>query len=231
QDPAAAERALATIAEMGRGALADIRRILGVLRDESATTPALVPQPVDDDLDRLVQSMRDVGLGISIVRVGEARPLPAGAGLMLYRIAQEALTNVLKHAGPAATVIVHLRWTADRVILMVDDDGRGAAATTDGKGQGLVGMRERAGVLGGTVQAGPRRGGGFRVRVDLPVGGAAGGQPAPAGSTAPNGTAAPEGATDPAGPAASGETPAQAGAPAPNGTAAPGEPSPDKVDP
>jgi signal transduction histidine kinase len=213
QDPAAAERALATIAEMGRGALADIRRILGVLRDESATTPALVPQPVDDDLDRLVQSMRDVGLEISIVRVGEARPLPAGAGLMLYRIAQEALTNVLKHAGPAAVVILHLRWTTDRVVLMVDDDGRGAAATSDGKGQGLVGMRERAGVLGGTVEAGPRRGGGFRVRVDLPVGGAAGGTAATGATTTPGGT------TD--------QREAASGA----GTTVPGEPTPDRVEP
>ncbi|MGO1173069.1 MAG: sensor histidine kinase [Actinomycetaceae bacterium] len=168
QDPDAAERSLETIAEMGRGALSDIRRILGVLRSDDEDV-ALVPQPVDEDLDRLVDQLRDTGMTISVVRMGAPEPLPAGAGLMLHRIAQEALTNVLKHAGPAASVTLLIRWGEGALTMQVDDDGRGAAARSDGVGQGLVGMRERASVLGGVVQAGPRRGGGFRVRVELPI--------------------------------------------------------------
>ncbi|MPV89877.1 sensor histidine kinase [Georgenia ruanii] len=168
-DPVAAERALTTIAEMGRDALADIRRILGVLRDGDARATALLPQPVDADLDALVEQIRTSGVAVSLVRMGESRPLPPGAGLTIYRICQEALTNALKHAGPGARITVLLQWLPGALTLQVDDDGRGAAAPSDGKGQGLVGMRERAALFGGTVQAGPRPGGGFRVRVQLPL--------------------------------------------------------------
>ncbi|MGC5617493.1 sensor histidine kinase [Georgenia sp. Z1491] len=168
QDPQAAERALATIGEVGRGALGDIRRILGVLRGDDAGA-ALVPQPVDEDLDRLVEQVRGSGLGVSVVRLGESRPLPAGAGLMVYRIAQEALTNALKHAGPAAAVTVLVKWSPAGLTLQIDDDGRGAAARGDGQGQGLVGMRERTAVLGGTLLAGPAPAGGYRVRLEVPV--------------------------------------------------------------
>ncbi|MGC5628322.1 sensor histidine kinase [Georgenia sp. Z1344] len=167
-DPVAAERALTTIGEVGRAALGDIRSILGVLRADDSGA-ALVPQPVDEDLDRLVDQVRDSGLAVSVIRLGASRPLPAGAGLMVFRIAQEALTNVLKHAGPAVAVTMLVQWTDDGLTLQIDDDGRGAAARGDGQGQGLVGMRERASVLGGTLRAGPRPGGGFRVRLELPV--------------------------------------------------------------
>ncbi|WP_127128569.1 sensor histidine kinase [Georgenia sp. SYP-B2076] len=169
-DPGAAERALTTIAEMGRDALADIRRILGVLRDGDPSEGAtLLPQPVDADLDALVEQVRSSGAAVSVVRMGTPRPLPPGAGLTIYRICQEALTNALKHAGPGARTTVLLQWLPGSMTVQVDDDGRGAAAADDGKGHGLVGMRERAALFGSSVQAGPRAGGGFRVRVQLPL--------------------------------------------------------------
>jgi signal transduction histidine kinase len=101
--------------------------------------------------------------------MGEPRNLPPGAGLTVYRIAQESLTNVLKHAGPDPKVTVLVQWLPDAIVVEVSDDGRGASAGSDGFGQGLLGMRERATMFGGTVTAGPRPGGGFRVRAQLPT--------------------------------------------------------------
>ncbi|UNX53918.1 histidine kinase [Georgenia sp. TF02-10] len=183
-DPAAAERALVTIGQTGRDALADIRRILGVLRQEDEDGGALLPQPTGSDLDALVGQVRAAGLPVSLVRTGAERPLPAGAGLALYRIVQEALTNTLKHAGPAARATVHLQWSPGAVAVQVDDDGRGASALDDGQGHGLLGMRERAALYGGTVDAGPRPGGGFRVQARLPLDGSAAGAGAPGGDRA-----------------------------------------------
>jgi signal transduction histidine kinase len=175
-DPDAAGRALGTIGETGRAALADMRRLLGVLRDDGgvgvldpASPAELVPQPAAQDIERLVESMRANGLAISLVRMGTPRPLPPGAGLTAYRICQESLTNVLKHAGPDPSVTVLVQWEPAALTLEVTDDGRGAAAVSDGAGHGLVGMRERAAMFGGTVSAGPRPGGGFRVRARLPL--------------------------------------------------------------
>ena len=113
--------------------------------------------------------VRDSGVRASLVRMGTPRTLPPGTGLSVYRICQESLTNVLKHAGPTPTVTVLLQWTAASLVLEVSDDGRGAAAGSDGHGQGLLGMRERAAMLGGTLAAGPRPGGGFRVRAEIPI--------------------------------------------------------------
>lgn len=199
QDPAAAGRALGTIADTGRAALTDMRRLLGVLRTDPrdvppprpygsagsspAPRPAAVPggpaaasppsttapQPAVDDLESLVDQLRASGMRVSLVRLGTPRHLPPGAGLTIYRVAQESLTNVLKHAGPDPTVTVELQWRPASVVLVVSDDGRGAAADADGLGQGLLGMRERAEMFGGTATAGPRPGGGFRVRVELPT--------------------------------------------------------------
>ncbi|PFG40766.1 signal transduction histidine kinase [Georgenia soli] len=180
-DPEAAERALRTISDMGRGALADMRRILGVLRTEDATER--LPQPDDADLDRLVEQVRATGLAVSVVRTGGGGPLPPGAGLSVYRIVQEALTNVLKHGGPEARVTVALHRSPQLLRVQVDDDGRGAAATSDGRGQGLVGMRERAALFGGTLDAGPRPGGGYRVRAEIPLPGPGGPRPAHAPSS------------------------------------------------
>ncbi len=190
-DPRAAERSLGTIAETGRAALADMRRLLGVLRPAAdgpepgtgtgqtpavgtatGQTPAvgsLVPQPAVADVATLVAQVRDSGVRVSLVRMGTPRTLPPGTGLTVYRICQESLTNVLKHAGPDPTATVLLQWSAASLVLEVSDDGRGAAAESDGAGQGVLGMRERAAMLGGTLTAGPRPGGGFRVRAEIPL--------------------------------------------------------------
>jgi len=189
-DPAAATRALGTISETGRAALADMRRLLGVLRTDPVDqarprSPGLVsapeagtgassgattsPMPAAHDLDSLVEQVRASGLRVSLVRMGAPRPLPPGAGLTVYRICQESLTNVLKHAGPDPAVTVLVQWQAAAIQLEVSDDGRGASAESDGLGQGLLGMRERAAMFGGSVKVGPRPGGGFRVRAQLPL--------------------------------------------------------------
>ncbi|MBI9114744.1 sensor histidine kinase [Sanguibacter suaedae] len=175
-DPEAAGRTLTTIGETGRAALADMRRLLGVLRsdgddedDGAALTADRTPQPAAGDIESLVAQVRASGTRISLVRMGTARTLPPGTGLTLYRICQEALTNILKHAGPDPGVTVVLTWARAGVRLEVDDDGRGASADSDGAGQGLLGMRERAAMFGGTVVTGPRPGGGFRVMLDLPL--------------------------------------------------------------
>lgn len=211
-DPAAAGRALGTIAETGRAALTDMRRLLGVLRESPGAGPAAAapgvlpsgaspsgaspsgtgsaavttPQPAVEDVEQLVAQMRASGMRASLVRLGTPRHLPPGAGLTVYRIAQESLTNVLKHAGPDPSVTVLVQWQPTAVVLEVSDDGRGASAGSDGLGQGLLGMRERATMFGGTVSAGPRPGGGFRVRVTLPTPGASGAPaPAAAGGSTP----------------------------------------------
>jgi len=181
-DPAAATRALATIGETGRAALTDMRRLLGILRagpdaaDAGApgtgqvpTVDRFAPQPSADDISALVEQVRASGLRVSLVRMGTPRRLPPGMGLAVYRIAQEALTNVLKHAGPDPQVTVMVGWQPEAILVEVDDDGRGASAESDGLGQGVLGMRERATMFGGTVTAGPRPGGGFRVRAQLPT--------------------------------------------------------------
>ena len=180
-EPAAATHALETIAETGRAALADMRRLLGVLRDDDDgpdgdDAHALAPQPAGGDLDALVEQVRASGLRVSLVRMGTPRTLPPGVGLTAHRICQEALTNVMKHAGPDPTVTVLVQWTDTSLTLEVSDDGRGASADPDdGGGHGLLGMRERAMMLGGTLTVGPRPGGGFRVRAQLPL-------PAPGGT-------------------------------------------------
>ncbi|HZK06286.1 MAG TPA: sensor histidine kinase [Actinomycetaceae bacterium] len=168
-DPEAGERALETIAEVGRASLADVRRLLGVLREPSESASLTLPQPGDSDLEELIAGVREAGLRVSVVRIGRERALPPGAGLSVYRIVQEALTNVMKHAGPNAQVTVLIRWLRTGLALEITDDGRGAAASSDGKGQGLVGIRERAAVFGGTVSMGPRSGGGYEVKVLIPL--------------------------------------------------------------
>lgn len=168
-DPEAGSRALSTISEVGRASLADMRRLLGVLRDTSDESTPITPQPADADLDELVRGVREAGLRVSLVRMGESRTLPPGAGLSVYRIVQEALTNSMKHAGPNARVTVLVQWLHSALALEITDDGRGAAAKSDGMGHGLVGMQERAAIFGGTVSAGPRPGGGFQVKILIPL--------------------------------------------------------------
>lgn len=168
-DPDAATRALTTISETGRAALTDMRRILGVLRTEGSDASDLIPQPADADVHQLVGQVREAGLAVSLVDVGDPRPMPPGTGVAVYRIVQESLTNILKHAGPGVSATVLVQWAPQHLLVQVDDDGRGAAATSDGAGHGLVGMRERATMLGGSLVAGPRPGGGYRTRAEIPI--------------------------------------------------------------
>jgi signal transduction histidine kinase len=168
-DPARAKEALAAISATGRQALAEMRRLLGVLRrEDEETRPGLTPQPGIGELGELLDQARIAGLPVSFSVEGVPRPLPGGAALTAYRIVQESLTNTRKHAGPVASASVVLRYSTDALVLAISDDGRGAAAP-DGAGHGLTGMRERVAVYGGSVVAGPRPGGGFEVVATLPL--------------------------------------------------------------
>jgi signal transduction histidine kinase len=169
-DPAAAVDALTGIAAIGREALADVRGLLGMLRDdEGAAAPdGPGPQPDPALIPALVEEIRAAGTPVRLTVTGEARNLPAAAGLAAYRVVQEALTNVLKHAGAGAEAHVELEWRRDDLTVRVTDDGIGRAADDDGRGRGLQGMRERAALHGGRLEAGPRPGGGFAVHAVLP---------------------------------------------------------------
>jgi signal transduction histidine kinase len=159
--------ALAAIAETGRGTVDEMRTLLGVLR-AGERGPALSPQPGIGDLERLVESVCEAGLPVELHVEGQSSPLPQALDLSAYRIVQEALTNALRHAGPARAR-VSVRYGAGAIELEISDDGAGAARGNGGSGHGLVGIRERVAMLGGEVEAGPRAGGGFGVRARLPV--------------------------------------------------------------
>jgi signal transduction histidine kinase len=167
-DPEAATAALEQISSTGRQALAEMRKLLGVLREGDGQEFA--PQPDVAAIDQLVADVRASGLDVDLVVEGAPQPMPAGPQLAAYRIVQESLTNVLKHAGPAGRAQVRLHWRPDGLELSIEDDGRGAAAVVeaDGQGHGLLGMRERAQLHGGRLTAGPRTGGGFGVSALLP---------------------------------------------------------------
>src|SRR5699024_2770930 len=126
----------------------------------TAASADAAAQPAAGDLEQLVAQVRATGLDVSFVRMGSPRPLPPGVGLAVYRVCQESLTNVLKHAGPGPRVTVLVTWGTTTLTLDVSDDGRGASAGSDGAGQGLLGMTERATMFGGSLTAGPRPGGG-----------------------------------------------------------------------
>jgi signal transduction histidine kinase len=166
-DAARAKRAMEAIGATGRQALAEMRRMLGVLR-ESDGQATLAPQPGVEQLTDLVQQIRTAGLPVDLRVDGDPLSLPTGQELAIYRIVQEALTNVMKHAGPAATAHVALHYGDRAIEVRIRDDGRGATFS-DGRGHGLVGMRERAAVYGGQVSADPVPGGGFEVIARLPV--------------------------------------------------------------
>jgi signal transduction histidine kinase len=166
------QEALATIEATGRQALADMRRMLGVLRDANEQPALLTPQPSMGGLGTLIQQAREAGLPVEYRVTGEPRPLPPGVDLSAYRIVQEALTNALKHAGPGRAE-VNVSY-GDVLELEITNDGRiDGNGEAESGGQGLVGMRERVALFGGTLEAGPRHGGGFAVRARLPVGDAA----------------------------------------------------------
>jgi signal transduction histidine kinase len=167
-DPEGASRAMHAVETAGRQALDELRHLLGVLRPD-ADGEALGPQPGLADLPRLVDQFRAAGLEVSLTMDGAQPDLPARVDLSVYRIVQEALTNALKHAGPNARTEVRLRTGSRGVDIEVLDDGRGGTILT-GSGHGIVGMRERALLLGGRLDAGPRPGGGFHVAAHLPLG-------------------------------------------------------------
>jgi signal transduction histidine kinase len=168
-DPRAAQQA-ALVRETGREALEELRHILGVLRERDAGAP-LDPQPTLADLDRLAQQSRDAGMEVSVAVQGARRRLPATVERTAYRLVQEALTNVHKHAANAATE-VGVRYGRERLEVTVRNarpDGPQPGLEATGGGHGLLGLRERVTLLGGTFQAGPRLDGGFEVCATLPA--------------------------------------------------------------
>jgi len=167
-DPERAREALRSIEVTGRDALAEMRRLLGVLRREEREDATLAPQPGLAQLPALVRRFTDAGLTVDFSVDPGGRALPPGADLSAYRIVQEALTNTLKHAN-ATRARVAVRADADGVEVEVTDDGRGATARAEADGKGLIGMRERVAFFGGDFRAGPRPGGGFAVWVRFPL--------------------------------------------------------------
>jgi signal transduction histidine kinase len=168
-------RTLEKIERSGREALAEMRRLLGVMRDDQGGDGAtLEPSPGLAQLPALVERMRDAGVAVELRMDGNGNGLPPAIDLSAYRIVQEALTNTLKHAGPHANVSVTITREPDAIALEVADDGGAEAvpvSVADGPGHGLVGMRERASMLGGELEAGPCPGGGFAVNARLPLAG------------------------------------------------------------
>jgi signal transduction histidine kinase len=157
---------LETVEQIGRGALTEMRRLVGMLR--SGGEEALAPQPGLGDLERLVGQVCEAGLPVDLQIEGERRELPVGLDLSAYRIVQEALTNALKHAGQACAT-VNVRYHDDSLELEIVDNGKGATPRVESGGHGLVGMRERVALYGGRFEASHRASGGFTVRVLLPI--------------------------------------------------------------
>jgi signal transduction histidine kinase len=165
-DPDRAAGAFRTIAGTARDTLAQLRRVVEVLRADDAAA-ARQPQPSLDELPRLVAQVQEAGLPVDVAVEGAPRPVAAAVGLSAYRIVQEALTNVVRHAGPARAVVT-LRYEPDALAVEVVDDGRGSDGP-GAPGHGLIGMGERAAAVGGTFTAAPRPGGGFSVSARLPL--------------------------------------------------------------
>ncbi len=160
----------------GRDALAEMRRMLGVLRNDESVGPIdqrgqLAPQPSLDDLDTIVANCADAGTPTELTITGDTRPLAPGVELAAFRIVQEALTNVVKHGGEAATATVVLRYDTDALHIEICDTGRGAASGLGDSsgGHGLIGMRERIDIYDGQLAHGPRPGGGYAVSASLPI--------------------------------------------------------------
>jgi len=189
---------LETIAETSRDALAQMRRMVSVLRAGDGSLPAeFAPAAGPDNVPELIDQVRDTGLPITLETIGGPRVMGPDAGLAVYRVVQESLTNVLKHAGPAASVQVVLHYGPREAVVTVTDDGRGAASAIPGggppdseydaapePGHGLQGMRERVELLGGSVHAAPRVGGGYEVSATIPYGTGRGAGPHHATDTA-----------------------------------------------
>ncbi|KIR61672.1 MULTISPECIES: sensor histidine kinase [Micromonospora] len=168
RDPDAADEAIATIEDTGRATLRELRRLLDVLRTDAEPAADLAPQPGLAGIEPLVEQVREAGLPVTLRVEGEPGSLEEGVALTVYRIVQEALTNALKHAGEA-TAVVRLTFGAAYLAVEVTDTGRGPAPGAVRVGHGLVGMRERVGLYGGTLRTGARPGGGYRVYARIPV--------------------------------------------------------------
>ncbi|RSM69199.1 sensor histidine kinase [Actinoplanes sp. ATCC 53533] len=172
--PDQAREALLAVEASGRSAMTELRHVMGLLTmqgvgPDPAGDAELAPQPGLDGLDGLVQRMRDTGVPIELVRSGQRMPLPSGIELTVYRLVQEALTNVVKHAA-GASVRVTLAYGDDHLrVEIADTGGRPGASAGTGTGRGLIGLRERLAVYGGVLQAGPRLSGGYRVQARIPV--------------------------------------------------------------
>jgi signal transduction histidine kinase len=166
-DPQRAIRAMEAVEEEGREALRELRQVLGVLRPDEERE-SLAPMHGLADIPGLVEEMNGVGIGVSLSNAGVPDVLPARIDLASYRIVQEALTNVLKHAGPDPKAEVRLSSDDYTLTIEVTDRGSGVS-TLPGSGHGLAGMRERATLLGGTFEAGPSLRGGFRIMARLPL--------------------------------------------------------------
>jgi signal transduction histidine kinase len=164
--PEEARKALAAVEATSRQALVEMRRLLGVLRQEAEPRGSLAPAPGLAELEALTAEVARAGVRVEVRIEGTPTELPAGLDLSVYRIVQEALTNVVRHAGPA-TARVAVRYAPGRMSVEVVDDGRGG--DHGDQGHGIPGMRERAALYGGTLEAGPLPGGGFRVAATLPL--------------------------------------------------------------
>ena len=168
-DPAEAKASLEAISRTSRSSLAEVRRILGALRTDADTGPrGYHPPPGLDALDTLATELTEAGLPVRVHVLGVPHEVPAALDLTGYRVAQEALTNVVRHAGPAQAEVT-VRYEDRQVTVQVDDDGRGTTAQgSSAGGHGQLGMRERVAVWGGTLHTGPRPEGGYRVIATLP---------------------------------------------------------------
>jgi signal transduction histidine kinase len=167
EDPEAARRGAHTIAELGRDAMSEMHRTLELMRTDE-TAEERKPQPALDDLGPLLERARAAGVDVQLAVKGAPKPLPAGVELSAYRIVQEALTNVIKHSG-SDTARVELRYgDAGLELEIIDHGGGGGEPGVPTSGHGLVGMRERAALFGGSLDAGPQDGNGYRVLATLP---------------------------------------------------------------
>jgi signal transduction histidine kinase len=168
--PEEAAKSLRAIEATARAALSETRSLLSVIRDDDHDLGSRSPVPGLDNLQALVQRVAEAGQPVTLRVEGQPRALPQSLEVSVYRVVQEALTNVVRHAAPPATAAVVIRYDNGGVVVEVTDDGRGTGnKRRDGGGHGLAGMRERVSLLGGELSAGPRAGGGYRVVARLPA--------------------------------------------------------------
>lgn len=165
--PDEARAALLTVRNTGKQVLRELRSSIGVLRDSGHSDAPRTPSPGIADIDQLVAATRETGLSVDLEHAGDPNPVPADVELAAYRIVQEGLTNVTRHAA-ATKVTVKVDRRPEELVVRIDDDGLGSRATP-GKGHGITGMKERVAALGGQLYAGPKRSGGFRIEGRIPL--------------------------------------------------------------